>query len=381
MAAFDTHPVTAGAVGTTLTLLLAVVSPPSVAIGVGAVAVATVVWNVDGYRQYAWAGTVFVLLTGLLLRVTPTSTSAYEQTAAVSLVGFGLLSLSVLIARVAVRAMGDRALYRVTDARSREELSRTTSSVLGTLTVAWGFIRLKERIARSGVIGVLAPVTFLLDTVGISVEIPGFWLLTDGIDMVLLTFVGVVVVGFHTLSSWHAFFRLRKTETAQAVGERAGQTAEAARTRSRTVADSSRDRLSKTVDDVDADDIVAATRERSDALAGRARERASDLSSAARQRNEDPASPNTTDRLGQFVSTIAQTADRSTRQDPEHRQEAPQQSGQRDPHARREQQPPSRQNDSSVQRESSRYCASCGTALHPDSGLCPTCDGDTSSPR
>jgi hypothetical protein len=381
MAAFDTHPVTAGVVGTTLTLLLAVVAPPSVAVGVGAIAVAVVVWNVDGYRQYAWAGTVFVLLTGFLVRVAPTSTSAYEQTAAVSLVGLGLLSLSVLIARVVVRAAGDRALYRVTDARSREELSRTTSSVLGTLAVAWGFIRLKERIARSGVIGVLAPVTFLLDTVGISVETPGFWLLTDGIDMVLLTFVGVVVVGFHTLSSWHAFFRLRRTETAQAVGERAEQTADAARAKSRGVADRSRDRLSKTVDDVDADDVVAATKERSDALTGRARERASDLSSAARQRNENRESPNTTDRISQFVSTITETADRSTRQDPENRQEAPQQSGQRDPNARREQHQPSRQNDSSVQRESARYCASCGTALHPDSGLCPACDGDTSSPR
>ncbi|ERH10054.1 MAG: hypothetical protein J07HX64_01822 [halophilic archaeon J07HX64] len=393
MEQFDTHPLTAGVTGTIVAVFLSLFAPPTVALGVGAVGVVTVVRSVDGYRQYAWAGTVFALLIAPLFLWVPTASSAYERTVFLSLVGFGLASLGLLLVRIAVRAAAGRALYRVTDKETRERANQFTAAIGATVTLAWGVFAAQERIARSGIVGILAPVTVLLDVAGISVEIAGFWILTQGIDLVLLVFVGTVLVGFHTLSSWHAFFHLRRTNTAQAVGRQTKQAASTATETSRDLASKARN-SGETADAAD----VANTTETASGQSDKARQQSPDTQSS------DPRSAGESDtnhrelpvssddrsaptgllgRLSGLVGSRGGPHDRNREEQrptrpPEHdpgpqqntgtapRPDSQNDDGSRGTDPQSEEPPESR-------RGSARYCTDCGAELEPDTQTCPAC--------
>lgn len=403
MELLDIHPLTAGVTGTIVAVVLSLFVPPTVALGVGAVAVVAVVRSVDGYRQYAWAGTVFALLIAPLLLWVPTASSAYERTVFLSLVGFGLASLGLLLARIAVRAVAGRALYRVTDEETRERASQFTAAIGATVTLAWSVFAAQERIARSGIVGMLAPVTALLDVAGISVEITGFWILTRGIDMVLLVFVGSVLVGFHTLSSWHAFFHLRRTDTAQAVGRQTKQAASTATETSRDLASKAR-KSGETADTADA----ANTTETASGQPGKARQRSPDI------RSNDPGSAGEGDTnhrelpvssddrsaptglLGRLSGLVGSRGgphdgnreeqrptrppehDHSTRQNTETAPRDPQNddgsrsTGTPNGSTSRSAGPQSEEPPES-QGQSARYCTDCGAELEPDTQTCPAC--------
>ncbi|NGM68972.1 hypothetical protein G6M89_08090 [Natronolimnobius sp. AArcel1] len=215
----------ASSAGIALALVLATVAPPALSIGAGAVAVVMIVRRIDGYRPYAWSGTIFVL--GLAVSIWFVSTNAitYDRTAFVSLLGFGFLSLIVLGVRAVVRGTMDRTLRHVTDETASAHSSHAGATVFGTLLVGKGVLLTKERIARSGTVGIVAPVAAVLDAAGITFEAPGLWLIDGSLNVVTLTFIGAIVVGFHTLSSWHAVFRLRQTDAARSAADRSRRVA------------------------------------------------------------------------------------------------------------------------------------------------------------
>ncbi len=236
-------PATGAAAGIAVSSVLAAVAQPIIGVAAGAVAAFAVVFRQDVLRPYATVGTAWALGLAVVLFVVPIYSPAYRQSTFFSLLVIGLMSAGVLGLRKGIKSLVSKAVEkRVGDEETAEKSGRTAASIVGTLVLAWSILNAKERLARSGIVGLLAPVTFVLDLIGFSVQIP--WILEDGINLTLFLFVGSVVVGFHTLSSWHATLLLKDDENVRAAGRKAKQGVSTAGTKSKQKAGEARETLS-----------------------------------------------------------------------------------------------------------------------------------------
>lgn len=218
------------AAGTIATAVPAIAGvQPSVSLLIGALALTIVVYQEEPVRPYAMAGTAWALALSVLFAYMPIFPQVYTQTALFSLVSLGVISLLALIFRAFLK-WGIKVTMVKAAGRTKpdESVRRTISAIFGTFTVAYGFLRVKERIIRSGVIGIFGPVSFILEFIGMKAKIPFF--LVDGVNLTLFTLVGCLVIGFHTLSSWHAAFLMKDHEKAQVAGKKAKQGTSKAKT-------------------------------------------------------------------------------------------------------------------------------------------------------
>lgn len=199
---------TAGIVGAIGAVAAAQLAQPAVSIGFGAVVTLVVFSRSGGYKRYALAGTLFSfsLAVFIYLGLTP---SEYGQTPGVALTGFGLISGAIIVAR-SVFTKGAKKLGAVaTDEETSKEVARAVSATTGTLAMAWAVLTAKKKAAQvSGVSGV-GTITLVLNTLGVEIPIP-VWFLESGLDANTVLFVGSVLVGFHMIESIHSTWRAAK---------------------------------------------------------------------------------------------------------------------------------------------------------------------------
>lgn len=236
-------PATGALAGVAVSSLLAAVAQPIVGVAAGAVAAFAVVFRQDAIRPYATVGTAWSLGFAVMLLLVPLYSQAYKQSTFFSLLIVGLMSSGVLVLRTGIKSLVSTAVEKkVGDEETAQKSGRTAAAIVGTLVLAWSVLNAKERLARTGIIGLLAPVTFVLDLIGFSIQVP--WILENGVNLTLFLFVGSVVVGFHTLSSWHATLLLKDDENVRAAGRKAKQGVSTAGTKSRQTAGKARETLS-----------------------------------------------------------------------------------------------------------------------------------------
>jgi hypothetical protein len=224
------HKAATGGVGGAVaaTALAVTVAPrPSVAIAVGAVVTAALVRRFEPVRPYAIAGTLYVLLLALGVHLLTVVPAAWQRTPLFSLAVVGGMSTVVLVGRELLRVIVRWIVGRFVDSGDTgERVGETASAIVGTLALGWWVLRFKERLLRSGVTGVVVPATFGLDLYGVDWTVP--WVLQGEVDVVVFLFVGGLVVGFHTLASWHAAMKLADDEHVRAAGAKLQRAAETA---------------------------------------------------------------------------------------------------------------------------------------------------------
>jgi hypothetical protein len=205
----------AGVIGTGIATASATILPPPVGIALGALGVFIVLWGSDGYTRYALGGTVYALGFGatILTGVTPES---YARTPAFALLGFGIVSALVILARVLLKKGAAKVGGMVVDDEQAETVAKATSSISGTLSMMWTVLTAQKQAAQiSGVAGV-GTLTFVLGVLGVEVPVQlpvPLWLLDNGINANVLLFVGSVVVTFHLVESVHSTWRAVKSAT------------------------------------------------------------------------------------------------------------------------------------------------------------------------
>lgn len=199
----------AGLLGAVVTFALAVVGvvPPTGAVAGGALVAATAHWRAADRPDYRVAGTTYALAAAALLVLRPTASPVYRWSLVPSLVVFGLASALVAAAFVVVR-VGARAVARqfVPEAYAAA-LGEFASTLASALAVAWTVIQVQERLARTGVTGVLGTAALAADWYGVSLPVE-VGLAGAAVEAPVVVFVGSVVVGFHTLASWAAAWRV-----------------------------------------------------------------------------------------------------------------------------------------------------------------------------
>lgn len=397
------HPIVAGATGAFIVTILAPFTFPTVALGTGAIAAIFVVRTVDDEQLYAWTGTVFLLFTAVGITVASVD-AVYEQTVVVSLIGLGLVSVTVLIIRRVIAEVLSYLSARTLGTGEDEEIGQTGASLTGLLTVSWTVIMAKERIARSTIVGLLAPTTLILDLTGVTMEVPGFWIVTHGIDLNLFVFIGAIIIGFHTLASWYAVFQFRNTET--------GQKLEA---RTRTAAREATERQMDTMKSAQTSVAESGT-EQLDQLRERATEGTQDITrqakEASRTVDKNPATyvPGTQlsdsdeesrlsgikNRLNSITNRSGERGNQTDTKNQSHQPRYPPEppsepsdggsgrrgqnfeSHARDPTDHSSNSGPDRQNQGATRQEI--QCQSCGTPLDSETGRCPRCGGGARNP-
>jgi hypothetical protein len=209
----------AGAGGAVAATALALVftTRPSVAIAGGGVVTVLLVSRFEPIRPYAIAGTFFVLLVALGIETLPVYPVWWSRNPFFALAVVGGMSALVLVGREFLRVVIRAIIRRVVDTdETGERVGETASAVVGALALAWWVLRVKERLIRSGVTGLVVPTTFALDVVGIEYTVP--WFVREGVDIVFFLFVGGLVVGFHTITSWHAATKLKDDDHVRQLG-------------------------------------------------------------------------------------------------------------------------------------------------------------------
>lgn len=206
----------AGALGALVTLSLAAVGsvPPTGAVAGGALVTAAAHWRGADRPDYRVAGTTYALAAAALLVLRPTVPPVYRWSLVPSLVVFGLASALVTAAFVVVR-VGARAVARrfVPEAYAAA-LAEFVSTLASALAVAWTVIQVQERLARTGVTGVLGTAALAADWYGVSLPVE-VGLVDAAVETPVVVFVGSVVVGFHTLASWAAAWRVAEESGAR----------------------------------------------------------------------------------------------------------------------------------------------------------------------
>jgi hypothetical protein len=203
----------AGGIGAGVGTASATILPPPVGIALGALAVFIVLWGSDGYTRYALGGTVYALAFGAVI-LTGVTAKSYARTPAFALLGFGLISGLVILARVLLKKGAAKVGGIVVDDEQAETVAKATSSISGTLSMIWTVLTAQKQAAQiSGVAGV-GTLTFVLGILGVEVPIQvpvPLWLLENGINANMVLFVGCVVVMFHLVESVHSTWRAVKS--------------------------------------------------------------------------------------------------------------------------------------------------------------------------
>lgn len=223
--------VTAALAGIAAVTLVAPVLPVSVALALGSVVAAAITWRGDTER-YGLTGAVLLLGVGTLVLVTEWFPAAWGRTPLVALWLFGLLSVTVVVAKAVLGVVGRRVVAAFVDDENADSVWDALSAFAGTLFLAWSVMTAQEKAVRTGGVAVGGTSTMALDTLGydlpvivpfiheaLTVTVRGYelsvplWLLENGIDATMLVFVGCVIVGFHTLGTLAATWRAVKDTT------------------------------------------------------------------------------------------------------------------------------------------------------------------------
>jgi hypothetical protein len=205
----------AGAVGAVVTFALAAAGPvpPTGAVAGGALVAAALHWVTAERREFRTAGTTYALGAAALLALLATVPPVYRWSLVPSLAVFGLASALVTAVFVVVR-VGARAVAR----RYVPEALAAASA----LAVVWTVLQVQERLARTGVTATLGTAALAADWYGLALPVEAT-LLGAAVDLPTVVFVGSVVVGFHTLASWEAAWRVAEESNARwRAGESSG---------------------------------------------------------------------------------------------------------------------------------------------------------------
>jgi hypothetical protein len=214
----------AGAVGAVVTFALAAAGPvpPTGAVAGGALVAAALHWVTAERREFRTAGTTYALGAAALLALLATVPPVYRWSLVPSLAVFGLASALVTAVFVVVR-VGARAVARryVPEALAAA-LADLASTLASALAVVWTVLQVQERLARTGVTATLGTAALVADWYGLALPVEAT-LLGAAVDLPTVVFVGSVVVGFHTLASWEAAWRVAEESNARwRAGESSG---------------------------------------------------------------------------------------------------------------------------------------------------------------
>jgi hypothetical protein len=196
-----------GVLGAGVTVGAAYDLPPAAALAVGAVVTALVHWRSVEKRDFRVAGTVYALAAATGVLSVEGLPAVVRWSVYPSLLGFGLLSLLVVAAFVVVR-IGARAVARrfVPDDVA-ESVAEFASTLASAGLLLWTLVQTQERLVRTGGVATFGTAALAADVLGYRLPYdPAF--LQSAIDVQVIVFAGAVVVGFHTLASWEAAWRV-----------------------------------------------------------------------------------------------------------------------------------------------------------------------------
>jgi len=233
----------AGFSGTLVALILGVITMPLVAVSAGAVTAFVVTRKYDVQRHYDSVGTVYFLSLGLLVFALPFLPAAFKQTPQLFLVVFGLISAAIVLTKRGVSHVLRFIATKLGRGDSASSVWNAVSSIVGTLMLIWSIIKMKQRLAKTALVGATTPLGLVLNLAGHFVNLP--WALEAGIDLSAMVFLGGVMVGFHTLTSWYEVLALRNDPFVQSLAERSKDTAVNAASKTREKAANQSDRVTQ----------------------------------------------------------------------------------------------------------------------------------------
>ena len=206
----------AGTVGALGTLALVGVEsvPQTGAVAAGATVAAGLHWRATGRRDYRVAGTAYALVAAVLLAAAPTVPTVARWSLVPSLGVFGLTSALVTALFVAVRVGVGAVARRFVPDDHAAALAAFADTLASALAVVWTVLQVHERLVRTGVTGTVGTAALAADWYGLSLPVD-LGLLGSAVDGATVVFVGCVVVGFHTLASWAAAWRVAEESSAR----------------------------------------------------------------------------------------------------------------------------------------------------------------------
>lgn len=196
---------TTGVLGIVVAALLAPMAAdwPAAAIGAGAVvAGGTLLLRRGDRKHYALAGVGYTLGLAVLVGATGWFPAAYDPSAAVALALWGLLGAFLIALKVALGRIVRRVAARYGDQEYVQAVYDAVASVSGLVVIAWTIMTIHEKAVRYGGISLGAAGTMALNYFGVEFPVAA-WFLGDGIDVVLVLFVGCALGLFHVLESLH----------------------------------------------------------------------------------------------------------------------------------------------------------------------------------
>jgi hypothetical protein len=205
-----------GALGAAVTVGIASPVPPAAAVAGGALLTAIVHWSTLARRDFRLAGTVYALVAAAGLASVEGLPPVVRWSVFPSLLWFGLCSLLLVAAFVLVRVVSRTVARRFVPEDVAESIADFVSALASAALLLWTLLQTQERLVRTGGVATLGTVGLAADLLGYRLPFDaGF--LRHAIDVQVVVFVGAVIVGFHTLASWEAAWRV------------AGETADAGR--------------------------------------------------------------------------------------------------------------------------------------------------------
>lgn len=246
------RPITAGLVGAAVTVGLDLVTLPLVAVGGGALVAVLLARQLGAQARFDVAGATFALALGGAVPNVDAFPTILEPTTVLALAIFGALSGTFVVLRLALGVVVRLVSGMVTDQATATRLWEFLSAVGSTLVLVWTLIRLKERVIRTGVLGISTPLALILNVAGRIADLPGY--LDPGIDLLAVVFVGSIVIWFHTLASWYAFLALKDDPLVRRTGGKTKSAALSAGETTKTAAQSAGHSAAAAVGGTDGDD-------------------------------------------------------------------------------------------------------------------------------
>lgn len=256
--------VLSGVCGMIVAVVLGMVTLPLVAIAGGAITAFVVTRRYTIQRHYDSVGTIYYLSLGGLVYALPFVPNEFKQTPMIFLLVFGVLSGLIILAKRTLGYLIGLVAGRVGRTDRVSPFWNAISSIVGTAILAWSVVKLKYRLAKTGIVGVATPLGLAVNIIGHLIELP--WILETGIDITAVVFIGGVIVGFHALTSWYEVLALRHDPLIQAFAERSKDTASMAASKSKDATAAASER-SKTIAMDTASKTTQEARERSEQVA------------------------------------------------------------------------------------------------------------------
>lgn len=211
---YVSHRVVAAALGAAATTTVAITlrPPPTVAVAVGSFLAVLAHWPADDERAYRTVGTLYALAAGIALAVTPGLSAVYRWTLVPALLWFGGVAALAVVLFVLLRIGARAVARRVVPESVAVAVGELAEAVGSTVALAWTVVQTQERLVRTGIGGVVATLSLVADVLGYDAAV-SLGLLERAVDVPVVVFVGSVLVGFHTLASWDAAWRLARETT------------------------------------------------------------------------------------------------------------------------------------------------------------------------